>query len=70
MPDKVVMSGLLDVLVCPNCRGILELTSYEKNASEDVLVCGKCRLVYPVRDGIPMLLMEEAVPYENHTKRG
>jgi uncharacterized protein YbaR (Trm112 family) len=45
----------LSLLACPVCRG--ELTP----ASES-LDCGKCRLAYPIRDGIPVMLPEEAKP--------
>ena len=48
---------LLDVLVCPKCRGPLE---YREARSE--LVCHACRLRYPVRDGIPIMLIDEAAP--------
>lgn len=46
---------LLDILVCPICKGPLV---YKKDAQE--LVCKPCRLAYPVRDGIPVMLEEEA----------
>ncbi|MDR3351597.1 MAG: Trm112 family protein [Zoogloeaceae bacterium] len=46
---------LLDILACPVCKGEL---IYQKSGEE--LVCKPCRLAFPVRDGIPMLLEEEA----------
>ena len=46
---------LLEVLVCPKCRGALE---YREAQSE--LVCHACKLRYPVRDGIPIMLIDEA----------
>ena len=48
-------SRLLEILVCPLCKGPLD---YRKNAQE--LVCKPCRLAYPVRDGIPVMLEDEA----------
>ena len=48
---------LLDILVCPKCRGDLEYRSEEPS-----LVCPKCRLRYAVRDGIPIMLIDEATP--------
>lgn len=48
---------LLEILVCPKCRGELEY-----RAAESVLVCHRDRLRYPVRDGIPVLLIDEAEP--------
>ncbi|HEY0024743.1 MAG TPA: Trm112 family protein [Longimicrobium sp.] len=50
---------LLDLLVCPKCRG--ELT-YEKDPES--LVCAADRLRYEVRDGIPILLIDEARPLD------
>lgn len=47
--------GLLAILACPNCKGGLRYRE-EKPA----LVCDACRLSYPVRDGIPVMLMDEA----------
>jgi hypothetical protein len=46
---------VLDIIVCPKCRASLRA---EDAASE--LVCTGCGLVYPVRDNIPVLLVEEA----------
>lgn len=46
---------LLDILVCPVCKGKLD---YQKTASE--LVCSPCKLAFPVRDGIPVMLVDEA----------
>ena len=46
---------LLDILVCPLCKGPLE---YDKKAQE--LICRPDRLAYPIRDGVPVMLPEEA----------
>jgi uncharacterized protein YbaR (Trm112 family) len=46
---------LLDILVCPVCKGTLV---YRRAAAE--LVCRACRLAYPIRDEIPIMLEEEA----------
>lgn len=46
---------LLDILVCPVCKGKLH---YDKKAQE--LICRIDRLAYPVKDGIPVMLEEEA----------
>lgn len=45
--------GLLDIIVCPDCHGALETQGEE-------LVCTACGLAYPVRDDIPVLLVDEA----------
>lgn len=50
-------SDLLEILVCPACKG--DLTLEETPAS---LVCARCRVRYEVRDGIPILLVDEARP--------
>jgi hypothetical protein len=49
---------LIAILVCPRCRGDLE----HRAGAEESLVCHACRLVYPVRDGIPIMLIDEAKP--------
>jgi uncharacterized protein YbaR (Trm112 family) len=46
---------LLDILVCPICKGPLK-----HFRSEQVLVCRMDRLAYPIRDGVPVMLEEEA----------
>jgi hypothetical protein len=48
---------LLGILACPKCKGEISLTE-----KEDGLICDRCRLLYPIRDGIPMMLIEEAIP--------
>jgi len=50
-----VDTRLLDVLVCPLCKGPLK---YDKDAQE--LICQGDRLAYPIRDGIPIMWAEEA----------
>ena len=47
---------LLEILVCPKCKGDLE---YRATAPE-ALLCHACRLVYAVEDGIPIMLPTEA----------
>jgi uncharacterized protein YbaR (Trm112 family) len=46
---------LLEILVCPLCKGPLH---YQKSAQE--LICKADRLAFPIRDGIPVMLEEEA----------
>jgi hypothetical protein len=46
---------LLDILVCPICKANLE---YRKSALE--LVCKPCKLAFPVRDDIPIMLEDQA----------
>ena len=46
---------LLDLLACPKCKGPVEQLS-----EQEALVCNACSLRYPVRDGIPVMLDDEA----------
>lgn len=50
---------LLELLVCPKCKGELEY-----NENESILVCWACELAYPVKDDIPIMLVDEAKPYK------
>lgn len=49
---------LLEILVCPKCKGDLE---YHESPPE-VLTCRSCRLEYRVEEGIPIMLIDEARP--------
>ena len=45
---------LLEILACPACKG-------DVKQEGDTIVCvGECRRIYPIRDGIPIMLIEEA----------
>ncbi|MGB5984614.1 MAG: Trm112 family protein [Desulfobacterales bacterium] len=48
---------LLEILACPQCKGEVQLTP-----EQDGLVCQACRLVYEIRDDIPIMLIDEAKP--------
>ncbi len=48
---------LLKILCCPKCKGDIQL-----NDTSDGLICGACKLLYPIRDEIPIMLIEEALP--------
>jgi tetraacyldisaccharide 4'-kinase len=48
-------SRLLDILVCPVCKGPLV-----HHKAEGELLCRADRLAYPIRDGIPVMLEDEA----------
>ncbi len=50
---------LLDILACPVCKGELV---YEEEKQR--LICGKCRVYYEIRDGIPVLLPDSGKPLE------
>ena len=53
-----VSKELLDILVCPKCKGEIVLTE-----TQDGLICHSCRLCYPIRDDIPVMLIEEGDKY-------
>lgn len=50
-------SRLLEILVCPLCKGPLQF-----DRAQQRLCCPADRLGFPVRDGIPVMLEDEAVP--------
>lgn len=47
---------LLEILVCPKCKGDIILTP-----EEDGFICKHCQLKYPIRDDIPIMLIDEAI---------
>lgn len=49
-------SWLLEILACPNCRGELRV----EEAADELVCTGMCKYAYPVRDDIPVLLVDEA----------
>jgi len=53
-------SKQIELMVCPQCQAKL---SYDKNAKE--LLCESCKLAFPVTDGIPVLIIEEARKVES-----
>lgn len=50
-----VDAGLVQLLVCPDCHGAVEYKD-----RRGLIICTKCNLHYPVRDGIPVMLVDEA----------
>ena len=46
---------LLEILACPKCKGDLEYDS-----ENEKLICHECRLKYSIKDGIPIMLIDEA----------
>lgn len=47
---------LLDILACPKCKGRIYLSD-----TGEGIICDQCRLLYPVEDDIPIMLIEEAI---------
>lgn len=46
---------LLEILACPKCKGDLEY-----DAENNYLICHNCRLKFPIKEDIPIMLIEEA----------
>ena len=51
-----VNKELLEILACPKCKGDVYL-----NEKGDGLVCDKCMVMYPIKDDIPVMLIDEAI---------
>ena len=51
---------LLQILACPKCKSDLTLTGQEEG-----LKCSECALVYPIREEIPVMLIDEAIPVQD-----
>ena len=55
-PEPAMISQeLLDILACPKCKGEVKLTE-----KKDGLVCENCKLLYEIREDIPIMLIDEA----------
>lgn len=54
-----VSPELLDILVCPKCKGDISL-----NDSRDGLICLACRVMYEIRDDIPIMLIDASKPLD------
>mgnify|MGYP001585896779 CR=1 FL=1 len=50
-----ISKELLEILVCPLCKTPVKLTGDEQG-----LKCGQCKRVYPIKDNIPVMLIDEA----------
>ena len=53
-----ISKELLEILACPKCKGDIS-----SSKAGDGLICKTCQLVYPVKDDIPVMLIDEALPY-------
>ncbi len=54
-----ISKELLEILACPKCKGDVKL-----NEQGTGLICDACRLLYRIKDDIPIMLIDEAVPLE------
>ena len=57
--EMAIKKELLDILACPKCKGDLVLTK-----KGDGLICKACKVIYPIKDDIPVMLIDEALPYK------
>ncbi len=64
MSSRSVDSKLLEILVCPLTKGPLR---YDSDKQE--LISDKAKLAYPIRDGIPIMLIDEARPLDGSSGR-
>ncbi|HWR98263.1 MAG TPA: Trm112 family protein [Candidatus Methanoperedens sp.] len=61
----VIAPELLAILACPRCKAPVRLTP-----AGNALGCPRCRLAYPVVDDIPVMLPEEATPWDPDAAAG
>ena len=54
-----ISDELLNILVCPKCKGEIYLTE-----AGDGLICDNCKLLYEIKDDIPIMLIDEAKKIE------
>jgi D-glycero-D-manno-heptose 1,7-bisphosphate phosphatase len=57
--EMAINKELLDILACPKCKGDIVLSK-----KGDGLICKSCKLIYPIKDDIPVMLIDEALPYK------
>jgi uncharacterized protein YbaR (Trm112 family) len=62
MVKEIISEDLLEILACPACKGDIELITYQDD--QHGLKCAKCKCIYPIKDGIPVMLIDEAIPAE------
>ena len=54
-----ISKELLEILACPKCKGNIYL-----NDTQDGLICDHCKLLYQIKDDIPIMLIDEALPID------
>jgi uncharacterized protein YbaR (Trm112 family) len=55
--SMAISKELLEILACPKCKGDIYL-----NESGNGLICDKCKLLYEIKEDIPIMLIDEAKP--------
>jgi len=59
--EEARIKEYLEVLACPKCKGDLK---YIKEEGKEGFVCERCKLLYPIVEDIPVMLIEEAIKLE------
>ncbi|HEY4716216.1 MAG TPA: Trm112 family protein [bacterium] len=54
-----ISKELLEILACPKCKGDVQI-----NKDETGLICNACKLMYEIKDNIPIMLIDEAKKIE------
>lgn len=52
-----ISNDLLEILACPKCKGPIQLTT-----AGDGFTCQTCKLLYPIKDDIPVFMIDDALP--------
>ncbi len=56
-----INKNLLEIICCPVCKG-----SLKEEENDQFLICEACKIKYPVKDGIPVLIAEEGIRIEQN----
>ncbi len=59
---EIIAPDLLEILACPVCKGDIELTEHQPGRHG--LKCLPCKKIYPIKEGIPVMLPDEALPLD------
>jgi uncharacterized protein YbaR (Trm112 family) len=61
--NEIISKELLEILVCPECKADLDLIEYKPD--HHGLKCKKCFRIFPIQDGIPVMLIDNAITSSN-----
>ena len=67
MKEEIISKELLEILVCPLCKADVNLTEYQ--SGKHGLKCSKCQRIYPIEDGIPVMLIDEAIQQDQYLSK-
>lgn len=59
MEEEIIAKELLEILACPACKTDVKLLEYKPG--QHGLKCINCSRIYPVKDGIPVMLLDQAI---------